>query len=336
MIFKIKNGYLGSPLLKLPIIFQKQNRMETKTYVMLDSMDASAPIYQTMPGGKRSLIKKRPFYRPLLQVTFTGEDGKNRTIRYKKNSNSIFQDDQIKEGILANERFTSSERNDAYFRHGTLTTKLPQLQKFLENHPENENFSGICDGVTKAFKLMDKAVEAKVTNADLKKRAKAAVKIFDFDLVGAQEMLIRLYGAYFKTPTEADFTGTEEEKIASATAECQNMLIEFLDNSEEEGVDAILKEDEKLNVDEKTTVLIGKLLNADLLSFSATEGKISKKDKSGKWIEVRDMSNEYSMDEKKRLFSDFLNSDAGKDLKEDLENDLKGLDKKPKTESKKK
>lgn len=310
--------------------------METKTYVMLDSMDASAPIYQTMQGGKRSLIRKRPFYRPLLQVTFTGEDGKNKTIRYKKNSNSIFQDEQIKEGILANDRFTSSERNDPYFRHGTLTTNLPQLQTFLENHPENEGFSGICDGVTKAFKLMDKAVEAKVTNSDLKRRAKAAVKIFDLDLPSAQEMLIRLNGSYFKTPSPDDYTGTAEEKVASATAECQNMLISFLDDSEEEGVDAILKENEELNVDEKTTVLIGKLLNADLLSFSATEGKISKKDKSGKWIEVRDMSNDYSMDEKKRLFSDFLNSDAGKNLKEDLENDLKGLDKKPKVESKKK
>lgn len=310
--------------------------METKTYVMLDSMDASAPIYQTMPGGKRSLIRKRPFYRPLLQVTFTGEDGKNKTIRYKKNSNSIFQDEQIKEGILANDRFTSSERNDPYFRHGTLTTNLPQLQTFLENHPENECFSGICDGVTKAFKLMDKAVEAKVTNSDLKRRAKAAVKIFDLDLASAQEMLIRLNGSYFKTPSADDYTGTSDEKIASATAECQNMLISFLDDSEEEGVDAILKENEELNVDEKTTVLIGKLLNADILSFSATEGKISKKDKSGKWIEVRDMSNDYSMDEKKRLFSDFLNSDAGKNLKEDLENDFKGLDKKPKVESKKK
>lgn len=299
-------------------------------------MDASAPIYQTMPGGKRSLIRKRPFYRPLLQVTFTDEDGKNKTIRYKKNSNSIFQDEQIKEGILANDRFTSSERNDPYFRHGTLTTNLPQLQTFLENHPENECFSGICDGVTKAFKLMDKAVEAKVTNSDLKRRAKAAVKIFDLDLASAQEMLIRLNGSYFKTPSADDYTGTSDEKIASATAECQNMLINFLDDSEEEGVDAILKENEELNVDEKTTVLIGKLLNADILSFSATEGKISKKDKSGKWIEVRDMSNDYSMDEKKRLFSDFLNSDAGKNLKEDLENDLKGLDKKPKVESKKK
>ena len=101
------------------------------------------------------------------------------------------------------------------------------------------------------------------------------------------------------------------------------MLIEFVDAAEDKGLDAVLKEDNETTVDEKTTVLIGKLLNAGILSFDKSEGKISKLDKSGKWIEVRDMSSAYSLDERKRLFSDFLNTSDGKALKDDLENDLK-------------
>ena len=80
-------------------------------------------------------------------------------------------------------------------------------------------------------------------------------------------------------------------------------------------------------IDDKTTILIGSLLNAGLISFDATEGKISKKDKDGKWIVVREMSDEYSMEERKRLFSDFLNTDDGKALKTDLEKDLKAFEK---------
>lgn len=295
--------------------------MKTKTYVTLEALDATAPIYQTTQGGQRSRITKRPFYRPYLQITYTGVDGKNKTIRYKKVSNTIYQDEQIKDGIPANERFTQSERDELYFRHGILTTTLPLAQTFLDNHPENENFKGQCE-VRKAFKELDKAVEDKITNAELKKRAKAANKIFNLSLSEAQELLIRINGSYFKTPSPEDYEGTNEEKEESALALCQNMLVDFLDDTNEAGIDEILKENKELNIDEQNTVLIGKLINKGLLSFSQTEGKISKKGKDGSWIEVRDMSDQYTMDEKKRLFSDFLNTKDGKDLKNDLENDL--------------
>jgi hypothetical protein len=48
------------------------------------------------------------------------------------------------------------------------------------------------------------------------------------------------------------------------------------------------------------------------------------------------MSAEYSLSERKRLFSDFLNSSDGKLLKDDLENDLKEAGKKPVAAAKKK
>lgn len=284
--------------------------MAIKTYVLLDHMDATAPIYQTVKGGQRIRITKIPRHRPSLQITFTNPEGKNRTIRYKGNSKTIFQDEQIKDGILANEPFTTTERRDLEFKMGQLTIAKAGAQEYLEAHPEFEGFDGLCDDVLRpVYKLLNKEAETKITNQELRKRAKAATKILDLDLKAAQRMLLRINGSYFKVPDDVD--------------ECQNMLIDFLENTEEAGLDAILKQDSELNIDEQTTILIGELINQGTLSFDQVEGKISKKTKAGKWVVIRDMAEEYTMDERKRLFSDFLNSDEGKNLKTDLQGDLK-------------
>ena len=153
------------------------------------------------------------------------------------------------------------------------------------------------------------AKEAKEKNSDIRLRVKAASKVLELNLEDAQAMLIRLNGSFFKTPNDVE--------------ECQNMLMAFIDDSEEGGLKAVLQEEEDTNIDDKTTVLIGKLINAGLLSFDAVEGKVSKRDKNGEWITVRDLSPEYSLDERKRLFSNFLNTAEGNPLKVDLENDLR-------------
>lgn len=296
--------------------------MEFKTFVLLENMDTNAPIFQQLPDGKRVRLSKMPRHRPHLQVTFIDKEGKSRTIRYKVSTDKIFQDEQIKDGILANERFTQNEYNDPIFKNGVLVTNKPTLVKFLKSHPECFGFEGICDEIREPrFRELDKGKDVKTTNDDLRKRAKAINKILELDLEGAQNMLLRLNGTFFITPSDLE--------------ECQNLLVDFLDNAEEAGLDAILKE--SLNVDEKTTVLIGKLLNSGTLSFDALAGKISKKDKNGKWYEVRDMADSYSLEERKRLFSDFLNTEDGKPLKNDLEGDLKAVEEnlKNKNDSKK-
>lgn len=287
--------------------------MEFKQFVLLPVMDATAPIHQQLPEGKRARITKIPRHRPFLQVSFIDKDGKSRTIRYKSSSDKIYQDEQIKDGILANTKFTSNEYNDLVFKHGSLVTNKPNAIAFLLSHPECEGFEGICDDVKfPKYQVVDRGKENKVTNEDLRRRAKAATKILDLDLKQAQEMLIRLNGSFFETPKDV--------------IECQNLLIDFLDNSEDAGVDAILKEDKTVTVDEKTTVLIGSLINAGRLSFNEIEGSISKKDRDGKWISIREMSTTYSLEERTRLFSDFLNTEDGKPLRTDLENDLKEVE----------
>ncbi|MEO6305975.1 MAG: hypothetical protein ABIP51_22705 [Bacteroidia bacterium] len=284
--------------------------MSTKTYVLLESMNAEAPVYQTTGDGQRSQVKKIPFHRPTLRQEFTDKDGNAKVIRYKSFSKFIDQDLQIeKEKLDANVAFTATERRDCEFRFATLTTNKVRAQEYLEAHPEFQGFDGYCENVRQPkYKLLDEAKEAETLNTEMRKRIKAANKIIDLELEDLQAMIIRLNGSFVETP--------------NTKRECENMLMAFVDDGNENAVDAVLKEDKDLTVDDKTGVLIGRLLNAKLLSFDAVDGKISKKDKAGQWITVREMSSEYDMLEKMRLFSDFLNTDDGKALKNDLEKDL--------------
>lgn len=296
---------------------------KAKTYVLLDELDSNVPVYQVVSATQKIQLKKPPVYPIHLQVTVTTEDGKNRTLRYKSNSNSIWLDEQIKDNILANEKFTSAEREARKFKNGIAMVTNETLQKFYDNHPANVKFKGTCSDVPRpVFKELDAEVEEKVTNTEFKRRLKAANKIDSLSLPEAQALLIRLYGSFYTVPVTLEA--------------CQNQLADFLDDAGEEGIKEILKSDEETTVDEKTDILIGKLVNAGRLSFSNTEGEISKLGKDGKWIKVRDMSNEYSLTEKIRLFSNWLNTTDGKALKADLEADLASISEKTEaTEGKK-
>lgn len=282
--------------------------MAFKTYVLLDTMDVSVPIYQRVNDDQRVQIKKRAWYAPFLQLTVFNDEGAL-NLRYKESCDTVLMDEQIeKKKIPANAKFTNSERKDRLFRNGMLTTNKPNLQRFLEIYPGFTDSNYTSESVPhKEYSLFDKGKSTKMLNAEVRKRANAVNKVLDLELAGAQEMLIRLNGSFFKTPTDLE--------------ECQNMLIDFIDEAEDGGLNAVLADD--INVDEKTTVLIGKLINQGTLSFDAVDGKISKLDKDGKWVVIREMSSTYSLTERKRMFSDFLNTNDGKALKDDLRNDIK-------------
>lgn len=282
--------------------------MALKTYVLLDRLNTDAPVYQRVNKEQRVRLNKIPVWQPYLQQTFQNKDGVNTTIRYKSNSNTIFQSEQIeKEKIPANERYTTIEREDLKFYNGVKVTGKVMAQKYLETYPGCDGFEGVCDDIPfPEFKLLNPEEDIKSTNTEFKKRTQAAVKIVGLNLKQAQDLLIRLNGAWFKTSESLD--------------ECQNLLVDYLDSADESGVDALLKED--VTIDEKNSILIGKLLNANMLSFDAIEGKIVKKKKDGKrWIEVKDMPASALPHEKIRLFSEYLNSNEGSLLKDDLEKD---------------
>lgn len=287
--------------------------MAYKTYVLTDAMNVSVPIFQRVNETQKVPIVKRPWYSPFLQITVQDENGVTKNLRYKESSDTIDLEEQIeKKKIPANAKYTNSERTDRLFRNGICSTNKVNLQRYLEAYPGFEGSPYTSDSVQrKEYSLYDKTNINKVQNAEIRKRAKAVAKVLDFNLEEAKSALIRLNGSFFETPNDLD--------------ECQNMLIEFVDAAEDKGLDAVLKEDSETTVDEKTTVLIGKLLNAGILSFDKVEGKISKLGKDGKWINIRDMSATYSLDERKRMLSDFLNTSDGKALKDDLENDLNNI-----------
>jgi hypothetical protein len=290
--------------------------MATKTYVLLSNMDADAPVFQQTPQGRQK-VTKIPFHRPTLRQQFY-KDGKSVVIRYKSHASTIFQDKQMEDDkIPANEPFSANEYTDLKFRHAVLVTNKLMAQNYLEAHPEFEGFTGECDDVREPkYKLIDKEADAKVKNSDIRLRAKALNKVLNLELEELQAMLIRLNGSFFITPDDK--------------ADCENLLVEFIDDAEEAGLNAILEDGDKMSIDDKTTVLIGKLLNAGTLSFDAIPDKVAKKDKAGKWVSVIDMGSEYEADEKKRLFAEFLNTKEGELLKGDLENDLSSVSKKSK------
>lgn len=280
-----------------------------KTYVLLDSLNNTVPIFQRVNKDQRVPIVKRAGYAPYLQLVMQDEEGISRHVRYKEGCPTFDFDEQVeKYKIPPNAKYTNAEYNDRNFRDGILTTKKVSLQNWLEMIPSFEGSKNTADEIQKAYTLYDKSVDNKIQNAATKKRVRAMNKVLDLDLEAAQALIIRLNGSFFVPPDDLD--------------ECQNMLVDFVDAAEDKGLDAVLATDAELTVDEKTTILIGNAINAGILSFDKVEGKISKKDKSGKFVAVRDMSAEYPLEERKRMFSDFLNSEDGKPLKADIEKDL--------------
>lgn len=286
---------------------------QTKSYVLLEATENNAPIFQQVSGGKRIQIKKRPVYPLYNQITYQDENGKNQTIRYMNRANSIFQDEQIKNGLLANERYAANDRTDTTFRNGILVTNKTLLIEYLDTYPGNINFKGTCDFVhAPIFKELDIAADTRVELAEMRKRAKAVNKIFDMENDGdaLDSMLIRMNGGiHFKTPD------SNEEKVASA--------MNFIDDAEEEGLDLVLKEDKDLNIDETTGVLVGKLLNAGIVTIDSVEGTISKVGKDNKPIILRQMGKDVPFETLQAMFVEHLNTEDGKTMRGDLEKALK-------------
>lgn len=285
--------------------------MPLKTYILLDHLKPSAPIYQRINKTQRTRLDKLPYWRPYLQVTFSNKEGKNRTIRLKLNSNSVFQDEQVKDGIPANEPFTVAEREAAVFKNNVLMTNQEIVQEFLEQNPAFEGFEGYCPDIQQpAYKLHDVAKTIESDNDDFLKRLAAANKVASLDLKQAQDLLIRIFGVSYIPP--------------KTIKEAQNILVKYIDDAGDKGMAEILKED--TNLDEQTKILIGRLVAAKVLSFDAVEGQVVKKGKDGEWINLKAISNDYTLAERQRYFMEFITHGDGLLLLQDLQNELDALE----------
>lgn len=312
--------------------------MAFKTYVLLEHLLPTANYYVQINKEQKARLNTIPQWQPYLQVTFLDESeqvidydpasktygekipnpkkGQNRTIRLKLNSNTPYQDEQIeKEKIPANEKFQLEEYSAATFIHNTLSTTNPAVQRYLEVYPAFEGFKGRCANVKgAAYKIYDPEVEIESENKMFLDRLAAANKIAGLELKDAQDLLLRIYGTFYKVP---------DSKSA-----CQNALVSYMDSSDEALAD-ILKTD--TNLDDEVTILLGRLVSQGKLSFDAVAGQVCKK-KGNDWIELKAIGNDYTPLERQRYFSEFLTSQAGKLLLDDLRAEAAD---KPATKSKK-
>ena len=299
--------------------------MALKTYVLLDELKPTAPIYVQVSSTQRVRMDTLPQWHPYLLISFLDENkevtdydpdsptfgqkiknkmvNKNRTIRLKLTSNTPYQDEQIeKEKIPANIPFTNEERNAVKFVNNVLVTNNPVVQNYLEVYPGFNEFKGKCsvDGVRPSYKIYDKNIEVKSENENFKLRLKAANKIAAFDLKEAQDLLIRIFGTFYEVPTDVDAA--------------QNALVAFMDSTDE-AINEILKEN--TTIDDEIQILLGRLVSEGKLSFDAVPGEVAKK-KNGQWINLKSISNEYSPEQRQRYFAEFLATEAGKTLHDDL------------------
>lgn len=272
--------------------------IKPKIYHLIDNGESSVQIYQRVNKNQRVRIGNRKDDRPYLQVTFTDEEGINRTMRFKLNCNTPYQDDQIeKHKILANERFTDAERGMLYFKNGVLVVQNPNAQTFLDKHPQNEAFKGDCPDVTK--KLFREFVPEEKTKREVgafKRRLEAANKVASVSLEEGQSLLMRLHGSFYKPAEDIDGVITA--------------LVAYLDESDDAGVEEILRDGKTLQ--DEITILIGKALQKDVISFteSGMENFVVKK-KGGNVIPLKEISGNLPLAERKRLFADFLASNDG-------------------------
>lgn len=299
--------------------------MANKIYVLLAHTNSTAPIFRRVNQGQRVRMEKRPLDHAYLKNTFFDQSDadetkwKNRTTRLKLSSNTIYQDEQIKEGIPANEPFTQGERDAVKFVYGRLITGNTIVQKYLETSPQYDKFKGKSDDITRPlFTLYEPANETKIINDSFRKSLRAANKIAEIDdLKEAQELMYYLNGSFFKAPgTEAV---TDEEK-AEALEECRRGLIAFLDDTDDAGLDRIL--DSEISSDDSAAILVGKAVAGGFISFDAKPNMVSVK-KGGGWGDAKMIASTTDPEERQRIFVEFLGSKDGSKLLDDLKKRVK-------------
>lgn len=301
-------------------------KVKPKVYHLLEHTNSTAPHYQRVNKDQRVRFEKRPVDHLYLKQTFIDpQTGKNRTARLKLNCDTIWQDEQIKLGILANEPFTRAEKDAVKFVQGTAIVTKEIVQTFFDSVPQNEkNFaeSQSADIKQPLFREYDKTVKLKSENDEFMQRLSAANKIAKFeegDEQKAKEFLYRLNGSFFKIDADADIL------------ELRTMMISYLDDADEAMLAKMLSDEE--NQDEQMAILVGKLVASKVLSFNDVTNHVALKKGEG-WHNVKMISSELPAGERMRLFVEFLSTKEGALLKADLQK-LAGA-KEPEAKAKKK
>lgn len=285
-----------------------------KIYHLIDNGKSSVEHYQRINANQRVRTGNRKNDRPYLQITYTDKEGMNRTIRFKLNCNTPFQDEQIEKfKIPANEKFTNAEMDLLWFKNGVLVTTNKLAQLFLDIHPQNENFLGQCPDIKeKLFREYNPQAKTDSEVKAFRNRAALANKILAMELADAQSTLIRLNGSFFKAPEELN--------------DCITMLVDYMDQADDSEVEALLRDG--ISLEDEITILISKATQKGILSFeeSGMENFVVKKT-GGRVIPLKEISGNLPGNDRRRLFSEFLASNDGALHLEDLRKSLDAVEK---------
>lgn len=274
------------------------------TFVLVEALNSKAPIYQQLPGGKKAKIEKLPSWRPYLRITFQGIDGRSKTIRYKETADSIDQREQIdKQKIEANIPWTPTEYKDMEFKNGMCMIRKPIGIEFLRAYPACEGFVGTCSEQTGIkYREFDITAEKKSINRDMRTRIEAASKVLEFDKNECIAVLSKIHGTSYQAPVDLD--------------DCQQEIIEYFDKIESDKIEELLEKGN--SIDDEIRVLVNKLVNQGVISFTQKENEVSQKNEIGKWVSIKTVSSSYPVEERERMFVSFLSSKQGDSLYESL------------------
>lgn len=275
---------------------------------MLEHTKPTADVYIRVSDKQRIRQDVRPNDQAYPQLAFTNPDGFNRVIRLKLNSNSIYQDEQIKAGILANEKITNSERDALKFVNGVLVTGIKIVQEFLEASPQMYGFAGICPDIHQPlYKLYDKDVEIQSDNKMFHLRLKAANKIASLNLEQGKALMIRLNGSSFKTPDTLE--------------EVQNALVDFLDDANEAALDDLIR-DEVTNVEE-ILILVADAIGLNIIDFTTVQNNVIKNTVDERMIPLKEISSHLDNAERERTFAEYLTTKDGSLILNDIREEVK-------------
>lgn len=278
---------------------------EARTYALLNILDGTAPVYQVVEGNQRVQITKMPVWQPFMEITFM-EGGESKTIRFKQTAKSIYKEEQVdKQKIAADAPFTSRERDALKFRNGFIMTQSLRAQEYLEKYPACEGSEVESEDVPrKLYKRVDITADNKIANEDLGIRVRSAYKVLELDLADAQELLIRITGAY--------------SGISDNSQDCQKEIIQRFDGMESSKIKDVMET--VASADEKVNVLVAKLTNYGVLSFDKIDNAVSRNDvAAGKWSSIKEIPSSYPPEERKRYFIMYLTSPDGKMLLSSLQ-----------------
>lgn len=282
---------------------KKGNTAQMKTYVILPQYHPTAPIFQQVSKTERVRMDKLQLAHAYLQHTFTDENGDNRTARLKLNTNTIWLEEQIEKGIAANAKFSDAERNEVKFIYGQKTTSNKTVQQYLESIPQFVGFKGESnEPQILMYDIYDKTVEIKGINENWLRMLDAMNAIKDLkELKDAQDLLIRLKGSFYEPPADL--------------LECQNVLVKFVESNPDTAIDKVLSK--KVTVDDEATILIGRAIQTGVIAFDVVPDQVAKK-VGDKWEAVKEVNSEFSLEQRKQYFLEFITSDSGKLLYDDI------------------